>query len=142
LARRISALRSALVRTSKPTDPVAEIPWRDGRTTMRSFAFVAVLALSSSISCGDEERLNSTTMAATADETHEDEEVITDPVVPEGYEGDPNATLPLTPGEAAALGEAKALHELRNPLGQDPIDRGFATTRPTDAMGSGAEGSP
>jgi hypothetical protein len=96
---------------------------------MSKLAWFAIVALATG-SCDDEPSMSSKTSAV---ETPSDEQVITEPVPPEGFEGDPDESLPVSPEEEAAIEAARALDQARNHDGQHPMDRGFATMCPACA---------
>lgn len=53
------------------------------------------------------------------------------PGVPAGFQGDPNASIPLTPAVRSAIDTANELAKARAARGRGPLDLGFATSRPT-----------
>ena len=48
------------------------------------------------------------------------------PGVPDDFTGTISNSMPLTPGEQAAVSAADQLSAARNPVTQSPVDRGFA----------------
>lgn len=60
------------------------------------------------------------------DDSVSPDEIITDPVPPPGFVGDPYATEVMSAEEQAAMATALTLSSARNPPGQDPSERGFA----------------
>jgi hypothetical protein len=109
----------------------------------RGIGFVATCALALvvaiSLSCQSGDDTASSTSALTGDEETVDEEatptsdipeVNTEPVPPEGFTGVVQDSMPLTAEELEAIADAIALNAARNPEGEDPALRGFATTRP------------
>jgi hypothetical protein len=102
---------------------------------MRSRVRTVVVGLAIMLACnGEDPPTSSTESAITGDEEEPATEdgVITEPVPPDDFTGDPNATLPISAAEEAALAEALALSNARNPVAGDPLDSGFATLRPAE----------